>query len=185
LKTRSHRRSLTRARLRPLVWLLLITPAAESLVGRWRAEHDDAARFGIPAHVTVRTPFLPPEHWRDPAFSRLERFLPTDVTLARLENRPGGLVIIAEPDDELREITEAVGMSWPTLPPHKGNRPDLAYHMTVVRTANDRIRSEASEAIAPHLPRRVTGTEMWASEGSLEDGLRHAVVLRKQRGPAD
>ena len=166
------------------MWLLLVTPDAESLVGRWRAEHDYAARFGIPAHVTVRTPFLPPERWRDPAFSQLEKFLPTDVTLAHLENRPGGLVIVVEPDDELREITGAVTMSWPALPPHKGNRPDLAYHMTVVRTANDRIRSEAAEAIAPHLPLRVSGTEMWATAGSLKDGQRHAVVARMQPGSA-
>ena len=87
------------------MWLLLITPDAESLVGRWRVEHDVAARFGIPAHVTVRTPFLPPECWRDPALSLLERFLPIDVTLSHLDNRPGGLVLIVEPDDELREIT--------------------------------------------------------------------------------
>jgi hypothetical protein len=167
------------------VWLLLITPDAESLVGRWRAEHDPAARFGIPSHVTVRTPFLPPERWRDPALSLLERFLPIDVTLTRLENRPGALVIVAEPDDELREITEAATLSWPTLPPHKGNRPDLAYHMTVVRTANDRIRFQAWEAIAPHLPLRVTGTEMWATDGSPEDGLRHAVVARMRPTPAE
>jgi hypothetical protein len=167
------------------VWLLLITPGAESLVGRWRAEHDVAARFGIPAHITVRTPFLPPEYWRDPALSLLERFLPTNVTLSRLEDRPGGLVIVVEPDDELREITEAVGLSWPTLPPHKGNRPDLAYHMTVVRTVNDRIRSKAWEAIAPHLPLRVTGVEMWAADGSPEDGLRHAVVARMRPSPAE
>jgi hypothetical protein len=160
------------------MWLLLITPDADSLVGRWRAEHDVAARFGIPAHVTVRTPFLQPECWRDPALSLLERFLPIDVTLSHLENRPGALVLIVEPDDELREITEAVGLAWPTLPPHKDNRPDLAYHMTVVRTANDSIRSQAWEALAPHLPLRVTGAEMWASEGSLEDGLRHALVAR-------
>ncbi len=162
-----------------------MTPDAESQVDPWRAEHDPAARFGIPAHVTVRTPFLPPEHWRDPALSLLERFLPIDVTLARLENRPGALVLLAEPDDELRAITEAVTLSWPTLPPNKGNRPDLAYHMTVVRTANDRIRSEAWEAIAPHLPLRVTGTEMWASAGSPEDGLRHAVVVPMRPTPAE
>jgi hypothetical protein len=167
------------------MWLLLIAPDAESLVGRWRAVHDVAARFGIPAHVTVRTPFLPPECWRDPALSLLERFLPIDVTLSHLENRPGGLVIIVEPDDELREITQAVGLSWPTLPPHKDNRPDLAYHMTVVRTANNSIRSQAWEALTPHLPLRVTGTEMWASEGSLEDGLRHAVVAPMPPAPVD
>ena len=27
----------------PLIWLLLTTPNAESLVGRWRAEHDVAS----------------------------------------------------------------------------------------------------------------------------------------------
>lgn len=160
------------------MWLLLITPDAESLVGHWRAEHDEAARFGIPAHVTIRTPFLSSEDWRDPPLALLERFLPTDVTLSHLEDRPGGLVLIVEPDDELREMTVAVGSTWPTLPPHKDNRPDLAYHMTVVRTMNNRVRSEAWEAIAPHLPLRVAGTEMWATEGSLEDGLRHAIVAR-------
>lgn len=167
------------------MWLLLMTPDAESVVDPWRAEHDVAASFGIPAHVTVRTPFLPPDHWRDPALSLLERFLPMDVTLARLEDRPGALVLVAEPDDELRGITEAVTSTWPTLPPHRGNRPDLAYHMTVVRTANDRIRSQAWEAIAPHLPLCVTGTEMWASAGSLEEELRHAVVVRMRPTPAN
>jgi 2'-5' RNA ligase superfamily len=166
------------------VWLLLITPDAEPLVGRWRAEHDVAARYGIPAHVTVRTPFLPPEQWRDPALASLTRFLPIEVTLARLEDRPGGLVVVVEPDDELRAITEAVGMQWPALPPHKGNRPDLAYHITVVRTPDDRIRSEAWEAIAPQLPLKVSGTQMSASAGSLEGGLRHAVLARTPPGPA-
>ena len=130
--------------------------------------------------MTVYTPFLPPEDWQDPALTLLERFLPTQVTLARLENRPGALVILAEPDNDLRAITEAVSSAWPALPPHKGNRPDLAYHMTVVRTANDRVRSDAHKAIAPHLPLRVTGAEMWASAGSLEDGLHHAVVVPGQ-----
>ena len=160
------------------MWLLLITPDAEPLVGSWRAEHDAAARYGIPAHVTVRTPFLPPERWRDPELSLLETYLPIEVTLSRLEDRPGALVVLVEPDDALREITQAVDSQWPTLPPHRDNRPDLAYHVTVVRTPNDRIRSEASEAIAHQLPLRVTGTEMWASAGSFEEGLRHAVVAR-------
>jgi|SRR5262245_27417615 len=163
------------------MWLLLITPEADPLVAPWRAEHDYAARYGIPAHVTVRTPFLPPEQWRDPALSRLEAFLPFELTLERLEDRPGALVILAEPDDELRGLTEAVGSTWAALPPHKGNRPDLAYHLTVVRTPDDSIRSQARDAIAPHLPLGVTGTELWASAGSEEQGLEHAVVARAAR----
>jgi hypothetical protein len=160
------------------MWLLLVTPDAEPLVGRWRADHDVAASFGIPAHVTVRTPFLSPDRWREPSVSLLESLIPVDLTLARLEDRPGGLVVLVEPDDELRAMTEAVSKQWPTLPPHKGNRPDLAYHITVVRTDDRRTRSEAWDAIAPHLPLRVSGTELWASAGSPEEGLRHAVLAR-------
>ena len=131
--------------------------------------------------MTVYTPFVSPELWRDPSLSLLESFLPVEVTLARLEDRPGGLVVVVEPDGGLRQMTEAIGAQWPELPPHKGNRPDLAYHVTVVRTADDRIRSEAWEAIAPRLPLNVTGTELWASAGSPEEGLRHAVLAQMRR----
>jgi hypothetical protein len=158
------------------VWLLLITPEAEPLVGNWRAEHDAAARDGIPAHVTVRTPFLQAEHWSDPRLAALSDLLPVEVTLARLENRPGALVIVVKPDHGLRELTDAVGSTWPELPPHKGNRPDLAYHMTVVRTEDEALRSRAADEISPHLPLEVSGTEFWASEGVLGEKLKHAVV---------
>jgi 2'-5' RNA ligase superfamily len=158
------------------MWLLLVTPDAEPLVAKWRAHHDAAARDGIPAHVTVRTPFLPAAEWRDPRFATLRELLPVEVTLARIENRPGALVIVVEPDHGLRDITAAVGSAWPELLPHKGNRPDLAYHMTVVRTEDEAIRSEAADEISPHLPVEVSGTEFWVSEGVLGEKLRHAVV---------
>ena len=158
------------------MWLLLITPGAEPLVAKWRAEHDVYARHGIPAHVTVRTPFLPSEQWSDPRLAALCELLPVEVTLARLENRPGALVIVVEPDDGLREITAAVGSAWPILPPHKGNRPDLAYHLTVVRTEDEDIRSEAADEISPQLPLTVSGTEFWASADVPDESLRHAVV---------
>ena len=85
-------------------------------------------------------------------------------------------MIVVEPDHELRDLTDEIGSVWPTLPPHKGNRPDLAYHLTVVRTEDEDLRSEAADEISPHLPLRVNGTAFWASEGVLGENLRHAVV---------
>lgn len=162
--------------------LLLVTPAAEPLVGRWRAEHDWAARHGIPAHVTIRLPFLPPEQWRDPSIALLlEGLLPVDVTLSRLEDRPGALVILAEPDDQLRAMTEAVSAQWPELAPHKGNRPDVAYHVTVVRAEDRAVRAAALDSIAPQLPLRVVGSEVWAAEGSAEGGVVHAVLATTRK----
>jgi len=159
------------------VALLLITPAAEPLVGSWRADHDWAATSGIPAHVTIRFPFLPPAEWEAAREgSGLARFLPLPVTLARLEDRPGALVIVVAPDVGLRRMTEAAGTAWPHLPPHRDNRSDLAYHVTVVRTADASVRAAAWEAIEPHLPLEVQGTELWAADGSPERGAVHTVL---------
>ena len=40
--------------------LLLPVPAAEPAIGQHRARLDEAARDGVPAHITVLYPFLPP-----------------------------------------------------------------------------------------------------------------------------
>jgi hypothetical protein len=40
--------------------LLVPVPAAEPAVGQHRARLDEAARDGVPAHITVLYPFLPP-----------------------------------------------------------------------------------------------------------------------------
>ena len=165
------------------VWLLLVMPKAEPLVAKWRAEHDWAARFGIPAHVTVRSPFLPPEQWADPGLRTLQRLLPVPMTLARVVNRPGALVVVVEPDDQLRKLTDETTRAWPTLPPHKPDRPTFAYHVTVVRTEDPEVRRKATKAIAPQLPLDVAGTELWLTARS-RDTLIHRVVARTRRAGA-
>jgi hypothetical protein len=157
-------------------WLLLVTPEADSLVAPWRAEHDWAAEQGVPAHVTVRTPFLEAGDW--PSISRpvLEPFLPVRLRLAHMEDRPGALVILAEPDEQLRELTAAIGRLWPELPRHKAEYERPRYHMTVVRTQDPALRRRASDAITPQLPIEVAGTELWATATTARAGLVHHVL---------
>jgi hypothetical protein len=156
--------------------LLLMTPDADPLVERWRADHDWAAQFGVTAHVTVRMPFLEPAEWRDSPGIELVSLLPVELTLARLEERPGALVIVVDPDEALRELTTVVGNLWPELPPHKAGFARPAYHVTVVRTADPSVRRDAAEAISSELPMQVTGTAFWAASGSPEQGLVHRVI---------
>jgi 2'-5' RNA ligase len=42
--------------------LIAVVPEAEPVVGRHRAALDRVASWGVPAHITVLFPFLPPEH---------------------------------------------------------------------------------------------------------------------------
>jgi hypothetical protein len=157
-------------------WLLLMTPEADSLVAPWRVEHDWATRYGISAHVTVRSPFLEPHEWPNAAQAKLDSLLPVRLTLSRLEDRPGALVILVEPDEQLRNLTTAIGSVWPKLPPHKDEFERPRYHVTVARTQDPEVRGIASDAIAAHLPVEVRGTALWATAGSPETGLVHRVL---------
>src|SRR5215469_7184109 len=53
--------------------LIVAVPEAERAVGRFRATLDTAASWGVPAHVTVLYPFLPPERINDDVLTALSR----------------------------------------------------------------------------------------------------------------
>ena len=68
--------------------LLLPVPAAEPAVSHHRARLDEAARDGVPAHITVLYPFLPPAGISEPLLASLGRlfagFAAFDFTLDRV-----------------------------------------------------------------------------------------------------
>ena len=42
-------------------------PEAESVISEVRARHDPSAQLGVPAHVILLFPFMPPERYRQPS----------------------------------------------------------------------------------------------------------------------
>jgi hypothetical protein len=163
--------------------LLLMTPAADALVAGWRDEHDWTAAHGIGAHVTVRTPFFGVAVAQEQEIDRaVGSFLPLEVTLSRLEDRPGALVVLAEPDERLWALTHAASAAWPELGPHKDGRPDTAFHVTVVRTPDPALRRAAAEAIGARLPATVLGTELRVAERTPGGGLAWVVVATAEGG---
>jgi hypothetical protein len=148
----------------------VVVPAADAVVAGWRAEHDWVAAAGLPAHVTVRSPIPGVTALDTDALVEIARaFLPLPVTLARLEDRQGALVVVAEPDDELRTLTAAFDDVLPGLPPHRGGRADVAYHVTAVRTADPSARGAAAAELAPHLPLEAQATALWLFEWEERD----------------
>jgi hypothetical protein len=121
------------------------------VLGPWRGDHDWTARNGLPTHVTVRVPVPTDIDLNPDRVAEAAEPLPVRVTLARLEDRAGALVAVAEPDRELRRLTERLD-TLGELPPHRDARPDLAYHATIVRTPDPDVRRAAADAIRPQLP---------------------------------
>jgi hypothetical protein len=129
----------------------VLVPGAERVVGHWRRDHDWVTRCGLGAHVTVRSPFA---NRLEPATVEpvVRAHLPLTLTLARVQDRPGALVVLVEPDDALQQLTAAFDAVAPDLPPHRGGRADLAYHVTVVRTADPAVRAAAAKDLERALP---------------------------------
>src|SRR3954466_7686850 len=99
--------------MRPTQTALIVpVPEAEEAVGPFRASLDTAASWGVPAHVTVLYPFLPPARIDDQVLSAIgdtvaavSRF---DVTLTHVEWFDDAAVWLApEPAHPFRSLTAA------------------------------------------------------------------------------
>ncbi len=133
-------------------------PEAESLVGRWREDWDPSAAVGVPAHITVLYPWLPPDDIDDEVHTRLAELFaghePFDYRLTEVRRFESDVVYLApEPDAPFRALTDAVVERWPDRPPYEGAHDEVIPHLTVVQT-DDPTRVEALAAEV------AVGTEM-------------------------
>ena len=110
--------------------------AADPVVDVHRQRLDHAAPWGVPAHVTVLYPFLPPDAVDRvaratlaaavrtvPAFEcsfATTRWFDTDVVWLR-----------PEPGEPFRRLTRAVWTAFPDHPPHGGAHGDLVPRLTI------------------------------------------------------
>ncbi|MET9340854.1 2'-5' RNA ligase family protein [Nonomuraea sp. NPDC003804] len=152
--------------------LVITVPAAEPVVGRWRERHDPSAAYGVPAHVTVLTPFLP----RDLVDARVEAelgrlfaaFTPFEITFRATGRFPGVLYLAPEPDEPLRALTLAVWRHWPEVPPYGGRYPDVVPHLTVADGAPPDACAEIEADLVARLPfvSRVSEVVLLAYDGT-------------------
>lgn len=121
--------------------IILPVRAAEPLVAGWRQQHDESAAAGVPAHVTVVAPFLPPDRLTPDVVDELRALCaartPPQVRFRRVRRFPpvdgaaGVVYLEPEPADDLRALTEAVVARWPEAPPYGGVHDAIVPHLTV------------------------------------------------------
>ncbi|WP_376099383.1 2'-5' RNA ligase family protein [Roseomonas sp. CCTCC AB2023176] len=133
--------------------LVVLVPQAEPLVADTRFQHDPAAAEGVPAHVTVLYPFIPPHRLDEAAVARvaacfavIPRF---GYALTRVARFPGVLYVAPEPAEPLRALTLAAWRAFPDFPPYGGRYPDIVPHLTVAATADEAALSRVAAAFAP------------------------------------
>lgn len=146
--------------------IIVPIPEAEALVGPWRARFDKHAAQGVPAHITLISPFVAPDAL-DQALPRAWELLagePPDFSL-RFQAWPGLAVLVPEPEAWFRERSEALCRAFGLLPYGGKHGAEVRPHLTVAYGDPDpQVEADRFAAIAadlgPRLPLRARAHEL-------------------------
>ncbi len=151
--------------------LLIPVQGAEPVVGEWRERFDPSAAWGVPAHVTILYPFVPPESIDDGLVDDLRTLFgsvsPFPFRLDEVRWFGNEVLWLApEPDAAFRELTRLVANRWPEFPPYGGKHPDPTPHLTVARGGPTDGLDEAARLLAGELPIRASAEEVHLMVGA-------------------
>jgi len=141
--------------------VLVLVPEADGAVAEHRAHLDMAASWGVPAHLSVVYPFVPPADVDDEVLARLAAALGSvpafDCTFARTEWFGDDVLWLApEPDAPFRKLITAVVAEFPAHLPYGGLYEEPVPHLTVgeLRLGSAEELAAAQRAVSAHLPIR-------------------------------
>lgn len=163
--------------------VLIPVPEAEPVVGRHRARLDRAAVEGVPAHVTVLYPFVPPP---EIAAATIEVLTAAIGSVAAFDCLFSGTAWFGEdvmwlaprPDEPFRALTRAVSAAFPGYLPYGGAHDEPIPHLTVGdRPPGGVADLRAAEAeVVTALPVRTRVSRAWLMTGTREPDSWHTVA---------
>jgi len=163
--------------------VLVPVPAAERVVSSHRSRLDGAAALGVPAHVTVLFPFVPPPLITPGVVDALAAAV---ATVSAFGCELGGtswfgedvLYLPPQPDEPFRALTRAVCAAFPGYLPYGGAFADTIPHLTVGERPAGGVADlrEAEAAVLPELPVRFRVDQVWLMAGSAVLGSWHTLA---------
>ncbi|HEX6348732.1 MAG TPA: 2'-5' RNA ligase family protein [Candidatus Dormibacteraeota bacterium] len=145
--------------------LLIPLPQLDSAVGDLRSRHDPSAAAGVPPHITLVYPFLPPGRLRAAELRALQEVFaertPLTFDLVGVCGFPGVVYLAPDPAEPLVELVKAVWARFPEAPPYGGVFPQIVPHLTVAISAPDSDLDPVVAAAAAALPIRCVAEEAW------------------------
>ena len=149
--------------------LLIPVPAADSVVGEWRYELDPVAAAGVPAHVTLVVPWLPPAEIDDADLAELDdelsEFRAFDFALTRVDWFGRRVLWVApEPVDPFVELTNRLASRFST-PPWDDEFDEVIPHLTVAHATDGVELAPVAKELSARLPLECRAEEVWAMVG--------------------
>lgn len=154
--------------------LLVPVREAEPLVRHHRHALDPVAPLGVPAHVTLLYPFVPPDQVDndvcDAIAEVVDGFRAFHFTLQEVRSFPDGVLYLApEPTGPFVAITNALVDRWPEHPPYGGTYDTVIPHLTVAQTNGTADVAALAAELTAGLPIPALADAVWLMEGQPKD----------------
>ncbi|HEY6514438.1 MAG TPA: 2'-5' RNA ligase family protein [Burkholderiaceae bacterium] len=106
-------------------------------MARLRERFDPSAALGMPAHITLLYPFMPPELMGAAVLQQVRAAVAGTCgfafSLARVDRFPGVLYLAPEPASPFIELTRLLAHEFPEFPPYGGRYEAIVPHLTVAQ----------------------------------------------------
>lgn len=161
--------------------LFVPVPEAEPVVAEWRAVHDPKARTGVPAHITLVVPWVPPEQLSQAHLDELDRLLVARPSFDYLLDKvcwfgDRVLWLAPNPAEPFEQLTHDLAARFGT-PAWGGKFDEVVPHLTVGLSgyALGLPLGEAADHLTGKLPVACRAREVIVMSG---DGVHWRVVHR-------
>jgi hypothetical protein len=130
------------------------------------AARSEAARRGLPAHISLLYPFLPADELDGDTVAEIAAVLEDrpeiEVRFERCHHTGGFVFLRPEPARPLTELVAALRDHWPHLRPYGGRFGDAVEpHLTIAMGASPQDCAALAASLAPALPVTARLTEAW------------------------
>jgi transposase-like protein len=165
-------------------------PEAEVSVHGLRQRCDPSASVGMPAHITVLFPFMPPERITSAVLRKAEtairKFRPFSFALGEIRRWPETTYLLPKPATPFIQLTDALVTVFPDYPPYSGKYSGVVPHLTVA-DRNALLADEAERELRAILNERGPITSQGRTVELLENSsgiwrLMHAITLEHSDG---
>ena len=153
--------------------ILIKVPQVEHVVERHRRTLDPSEKWGIPAHVTLLYPFLPPSEIDANVLARIATCVSGhrafEVQFAHTKWFGEEVLWLApEPDLSFRRLTATLLAVFPETPPYGGSIADPTPHLTVAYRVSVPLMQAVESLVIAALPIRAFFDSVSVMVGSPE-----------------
>ena len=152
------------ARLRESVILVPVCNADSSVLGH------GLARRGLPAHITLIYPFLPPGLLKPAMIQTLASFFAGTPRFAfdllSVAGFPNVVYMVPVPGEPFIEVIVGLTRLFPETPPYGGAFSLIVPHVTVAESADPLVLDRAVLHASKALPIHAVATEAWLMTGN-------------------